>query len=152
MDNNALKIFSNEMFGNVRTLVGDNGESLFCGTDIAKALKYTNPRKAIRDHCHGGAKRSIGVTTGIHTDGSPALQSTEMTFIPEGDVYRLIIRSNMPEAVKFEKWIMECVVPSIRKRGTYFTPSMLEEVINNSDKLILLAQALKDEQRQRGIT
>ena len=79
---NQMEIFKNPEFGSIRTFEQDD-KVLFCGTDIAAALGYTNPRKAVRDHTRGGTKRSIGVQTGKKADGTPAVQMVEMLFIPE---------------------------------------------------------------------
>ena len=70
---NQIEIFNSPEFGSIRTLE-QNGKVLFCGTDVATALGYTNPRKAVRDHTRGGTKCSIGVQTGKKADGSPAVQ------------------------------------------------------------------------------
>lgn len=105
---NELKIFNNPDFGEVRTLE-ENGEVLFCGSDVAVALGYAKPRNAIGTHCKGALKR------GILTAGG----NQEMTFIPEGDVYRLIARSKLPGAEQFERWVFDEVLPSIRKNGGY---------------------------------
>lgn len=59
---NQIEIFNSPEFGSIRTLE-QNGKVLFCGTDVATALGYTNPRKAVRDHTRGGTKCSIGVQT-----------------------------------------------------------------------------------------
>ena len=103
-----LQVFTNEAFGRVRTMQED-GKVLFCGTDIAKALGYSNPRKAVRDHTRGGTKRSTLTDSGFQ----------EMTFIPEGDVYRLIVRSKLPSAEQFERWVFDEVLPMIRQTGGY---------------------------------
>ena len=105
---NELKIFTNPDFGEVRTLE-ENGTVLFCGSDVAVALGYAKPRNAIGTHCKGALKR------GILTAGG----NQEMTFIPEGDVYRLIARSKLPGAEQFERWVFDEVLPSIRKNGGY---------------------------------
>ena len=89
---NQMEIFKNPEFGSIRTFEQD-GKVLFCGTDVAAALGYANPRKAVRDHTRCGTKCSVGVQTGKKADGSPAVQMVEMLFIPEGDVYRLIVHS-----------------------------------------------------------
>lgn len=70
---NGIEVFKNEQFGEIRTIV-DDGKVLFCGSDIAKAFVYSNPRKAVRDHTKGGTKRSIGVETGKNANGSAAVQ------------------------------------------------------------------------------
>ena len=122
---NQMEIFKNPEFGSIRTFEQDD-KVLFCGTDIAAALGYTNPRKAVRDHTRGGTKRSIGVQTGKKADGTPAVQMVEMLFIPEGDVYRLIVHSKLPSAERFERWVFDEVLPSIRKHGAYITREKLQ--------------------------
>jgi prophage antirepressor-like protein len=114
-----LQIFKNSKFGEIRTYIEPDGTVLFCASDVAKSLGYTNPRKAVFDHCRGVTKRYAGVQTGIKSDGTPATQTIEMSFIPEGDIYRLTARSQLPAAEKFESWIFDEVLPSIRKTGTY---------------------------------
>ena len=105
---NELKAFNNPDFGEVRTLE-ENGKVLFCASDVAVALGYAKPRNAIATHCKGALKR------GILTAGG----NQEMTFIPEGDVYRLIAKSKLPGAELFESWVFDEVLPSIRKTGGY---------------------------------
>ena len=105
---NELQTFTNPDFGEIRTLE-ENGTVLFCGSDVAAALGYAKPRNAIGTHCKGALKR------GILTAGG----NQEMTFIPEGDVYRLIARSKLPGAEQFERWVFDEVLPSIRKNGGY---------------------------------
>ena len=78
---NQIEIFNSPEFGSIRTLE-QNGKVLFCGTDVATALGYTNPRKAVRDHTRGGTKCSIGVQTGEKADGSPAVQMVENALYP----------------------------------------------------------------------
>lgn len=109
---NEIAIFTNPGFGEIRTLETDDGKVLFCGTDVAKALGYSNPRKAIADHCRCVTKRDVP-----HPQ-SPD-KTIEMSFIPEGDVYRLITHSKLPEAEKFEAWVFDEVLPTIRKHGVY---------------------------------
>lgn len=115
---NELMIFNNPRFGDIRT-IEENGRLLFCGSDVAKALGYAKPQNAISRHCKGALKRGIGVHTGLNADGTPAIQMVEMNFIPEGDVYRLAAKSELPGAEEFESWIFDEVVPSIRKSGGY---------------------------------
>lgn len=128
---NELQIFQNEEFGSVRTVEQD-GKVLFCGTDIATALGYAIPHKAVREHTKGGLKRSIPTAGG----------NQEVTFIPEGDVYRLIIRSRLPSAEKFERWVFDEVLPSIRKTAGYIAG---QEQMSDSE---LMAKALLVAQRQ----
>lgn len=115
---NELMIFNNPEFGEVRTLEED-GKVLFCGSDVAKALGYTNPRDALSRHCRGVVKRDAWVQTGEKADGTPATRATEMSFIPESDLYRLVFSSKLPTAEKFTDWVTAEVLPSIRKHGGY---------------------------------
>lgn len=145
---NELQIFKNNDFGEIRTLEED-GKILFCASDVAKSLGYAKPQNAINTHCKGALKRGIGVETGKKADGTTAIQNIEMLFIYEGDVYRLITHSKLPTAEKFESWVFDEVLPSIRKHGAYMTPETLEAAILNPDTMIRLCTALKDEQDKR---
>lgn len=135
---NELQIFENPEFGKIRT-IEEEGKVLFCGADVASALGYKNASKALGDHCKGVTKR--------YTLTAGGRQS--LSFIPEGDIYRLAARSELPGAEKFESWIFDEVIPSIRKRGGYITPDTIENLISNPDTIIQLATALKEEQGKR---
>lgn len=101
-----LQIFSSEEFGEIRT-VEIKGKPYFAGSDVASALGYAIPHKAVQTHCKGVLKWNIPTKSG----------NQDALFIPEGDVYRLIMRSKLPAAEKFESWVMDEVIPSIRKNG-----------------------------------
>ena len=105
---NTIKTFVNEEFGSVRT-IEENGKILFCGSDVAKALGYRRPKDAITAHCKGAVKRRLLTNGGAQ----------EMKMISEGDVYRLISHSRPPYAEKFEGWIFDDVLPTIRRTGGY---------------------------------
>lgn len=107
---NMVKTFVNEEFGSVRT-IEENGKILFCGSDVAKALGYRRPKDAINAHCKGAVKRRLLTNGGAQ----------EMKMISEGDVYRLISHSRLPSAEKFESWIFDDVLPTIRRTGGYVT-------------------------------
>nr|DAM69031.1 MAG TPA: repressor domain protein [Caudoviricetes sp.] len=128
---NELQIFNNEEFGEVR-MAEINGKPYFVATDVATALGYTNPRKAISDHCKGVTKRDTPTSSGVQ----------QMSYINEGDLYRLIMKSKLPSAEKFEKWVMEEVLPSIRKNGGYIAG---QETLSDEE---LLSKALMVAQRK----
>lgn len=134
---NNLQIFNNDRFGEIRT-VEDGGRVLFCGSDVANALGYSNARDAISKHCRCVAKRDIP-----HPQ-SPD-KTIEMSFITEGDIYRLITHSKLPTAQEFEHWVFDEVLPSIRINGAYMTDSTLEQALTSPDFLIQLATKLKEE-------
>ncbi|SKA78218.1 BRO family, N-terminal domain [Paucidesulfovibrio gracilis DSM 16080] len=134
--------FTNELFGIIRVLKGDDGEIWFIAKDVATALGYSNPPKAVGDHCRRAEKMTITKRDG-QRGGAQFL-----TIIPEADVYRLIIRSKLPTAEQFEEWVFEEVLPSIRKHGAYMTPEVIEQVLLNPDTVIHLAKNLKLEQER----
>ena len=134
---NELKIFENEEFGSLRTMEIDD-KIYFCGSDVAKMLGYARPSKAIIDHCKGVLKWDTPTNGGVQS----------LSYIPESDVYRLIAHSKLPNAVKFESWVFDDVLPSIRQYGAYMTPDTLEKAILNPDFIIQLATSLKEYQEE----
>lgn len=117
---NEMQIFENQEFGKIRTI--EEGEVIwFCGKDVAAALGYSNTRDALVQHCKDPwvAIYDVGVQTGVKADGTPAMQQVQMKFIGEPNLYRLITHSKLPSAERFERWVFEEVLPSIRKTGRY---------------------------------
>lgn len=115
---NELQIFNSGEFGEIRTAEID-GKPYFVGTDVAKALGYNNPRDAVSRHCKGVVKRDTPTSSGVQL----------MSYINEGDLYRLIMKSKLPSAEKFESWVMDEVLPTIRKTGSYQKPLTTVEQI-----------------------
>ena len=134
---NQMEIFKNPEFGSIR-VIEENGKYLFCGTDIAVALGYSNPRDALRRHCKGVVKRDT------LTEGGPQ----QLSFIPEGDVYRLIVHSKLPSAERFERWVFDEVLPSIRKHGAYITREKLWEVATSPEAMMKLCSDLLAEREE----
>lgn len=131
-----LTIFENKRFGTVRT-IEENGKVIFCGTDVASSLGYTNPQKAIKDHC-----KKDGVTFRSVIDSLGRTQQAK--FISEGNLYRLISHSKLPAAEQFEKWIFDEVLPSIRQHGLYAT----DQLLNDPDLAIAAFTSLKKEREK----
>ena len=129
-----LEVFQNEEFGSVRA-IEEGDKVFFCATDVARALGYSNQHDAVGRHCKGVVKHDTLTSGGMQ----------ELSFIPEGDVYRLIIRSKLPSAVKFEHWVFDEVLPSIRKRGLY----AIDDVLENPDMLIKALLDLKKEREEK---
>lgn len=152
MDNkseiNQLSLFSNEEFGNIR-VTEINGIPYFMASDVAKALGYSRPNDAVRQHCRATVKYSIPISGKIQ----------EVNFIKEGDLYRLITHSKLPSAERFESWVFDEVLPTIRKTGSYSIQKrdsyMIEDPIERAKRWIeeeeerrqlqLENQELKDE-------
>ena len=138
----APSVFSFESTS-VRTFADDHGEPWFCAADVCAVLGYANSRQAIQKNC-----RDKGVSIrDTPTDGG--IQA--LTFINEGNLYRLIIKSRKPEAERFETWVMEEVLPAIRKTGQYVAQPYAH---NHGDALSLdqadtLRKLLTDAAKQR---
>jgi prophage antirepressor-like protein len=136
---NHIQIFQNEQFGKVRIVLDNNNEPLFCLTDVAKALGYNRPADAVNQHCKGVVVLPTPTNGGIQN----------IKFGKEGEVYRLTMKSKLPEAEKFQDWVCNDVLPSIRKHGTYMTEQTLEKALLSPDYLIRLATQIKEERQKR---
>lgn len=141
MDKENIEIFKNDEFGEIRTLQV-NDKTMFCGSDVAKALGYVNTKDAIIKHC-----KADGVAFYDLIDSLGRKQKAK--FINEGNVYRLISHSKLPSAEKFESWIFDEVLPTIRMHGAYMTTEVIERTLADPDYLIQLATALKEERQAR---
>jgi anti-repressor protein len=105
---NNIQLFNHPQFGDLR-VVDRDGRPWFIGKDVASSLGYANPAEAIRTHCKGVSE--------IRTPSAGGIQTVKI--IPEADVYRLIMRSKLPDAERFQDWVMEEVLPAIHKDGGY---------------------------------
>ena len=136
---NEIKIFENEKFGQVRILEIEN-EPYFVGKDVAEILGYTNTRKALIDHVDEEDKTSNEM---LRVNG------TNLTLINESGLYSLILKSKLPQAKQFKRWVTNEVLPNIRKHGAYMTDEVLKEALTSPDFLIKLATELKEEREKR---
>lgn len=126
---NNLQIFNSDEFGKIRTITNDS-KIYFVGNDVAKALGYSDPAKAIRTHCKGVDEMDTPTKGGIQ----------KVKVITEGDIYRLVIKSQLPQAEKFESWVFDNILPSIRKNGGYIAG---QESLSDDElmaKALLVAQ------------
>jgi len=129
-----LEIFQfkeGDHFENIRTIDID-GEPWFVAADVAKALGYSNGPDAIARHC-----KEKGI---VKRDTLTSRGNQKLTFINEPNVYRLIVKSTLPAAERFESWIFEEVIPTVRKHGTYGidryeTPNFITRYFENADKI-----------------
>lgn len=144
MDNQPkLEIFSHPQFGKIATAVSEDGEILFKANDVASALGYNDPGRAVRMHCEGGV-----ILTAPSENQHRAVVMQPTKFIQEPDVYALIFGSKLPAAKEFRRWVFEEVLPCIRKNGAYMTDDVQARAIDDPDFLMKLAKALK-EQKQK---
>ncbi|MCU2053056.1 phage antirepressor [Enterococcus faecium] len=135
---NTPQIFIFEQ-NEVRTVLV-NEEPYFVGKDIAEILGYSNTPKAIRDHVDEEDKTQ---------NDSFTVNGTALVLINESGLYSLILKSKLPSAKKFKRWVTSEVLPAIRKHGGYLTPEKVEEALLNPDTIIQLATQLKEERTGR---
>lgn len=129
-----IQIFNNPEFGDVRTIIKEDGTLLFVASDVAKSLGYAVPQKAVIDHCKHCSKME-----------HPSNKGTYINLIPESDLYRLTMKSKLPLAEKFQDWVCEEVIPSIRKTGSYSVQPKTPQTY--LEALEALVEAEKEKQR-----
>ncbi|MBR5091657.1 MAG: phage antirepressor [Ruminiclostridium sp.] len=137
MNENQIIEFTNEQFGKIRTTL-INGEPWFVAKDVALALGYSNPRKAVIDHVDDEDK---GVTNRDTLGGNQNLN-----IINESGLYSLILSSKLPNAKVFKRWVTSEVIPSIRKTGGYATPEAIYKTLIEPKNLIIVLETLAEEQ------
>lgn len=122
-----IKLFENPEFGKVRVVMDENNNPLFCGKDLASVLGYANTSVAISTHCKTGID--------VFCEHANGVGGTNLRYVKESDVYRLIMHSNLPNAEKFQDWVCEDILPSIRKTGGYVasTEMFIESYFGNLD-------------------
>lgn len=139
MESNAMKIFNNPEFGDIRTEVID-GEPWFCLSDVCKALELEQvSRVKARLNSAGVTTSKVGVQTGLKADGTPSIQIVSMSFVNEANLYKTIFQSRKESAERFTDWVTSEVLPSIRKTGSYQKPDQAAEPLNTFEQIRLLA-------------
>lgn len=133
---NELQVFKNSQSGNLEILTFE-GKEWFPAIQVAEILGYANPRDAISRH----TKNKGVVNHDVLSNGGVQRKK----FIDEGNLYRLITRSKLPQADEFEEWVFEDVLPSIRKHGLYATDNVIENTLNNPDYIINILTEYKKE-------
>ncbi|HHO6029453.1 TPA: phage antirepressor [Staphylococcus aureus] len=136
----ALQRFQNSQFGDLEILTIE-GKQWFPATKVAMTLGYSNPRDAISRH----VKRR-GVVNHDVIDSLGRKQNKK--FIDEGNLYRLISRSKLPQAEQFEEWVFDEVLPAIRKHGIYATDDVIEQTLKDPDYIITVLTEYKKEKEQ----
>lgn len=124
---NKIQEFFNEQFGTVRT-IALNGQNYFVGSDIAKALGYSNATKAVTTHCKRPIKTEIDVSS-QNGKAHKARKTQEMLVISKSDIYRLIVKSKLESSDKFESWIFDEIMPIIEKTGAYIEEGREQEMV-----------------------
>lgn len=143
----GIEIFKNDRFGEVR-VAGTSENPLFCLVDICKVLELqvTPTKNRLKQD---GVSLIKGVSKTTNQYGITTEQEVTLTFINEQNLYKVIMRSDKPQAEPFQDWVCGEVLPSIRKHGAYMTNDTLEKALTSPDFLIQLATNLKEEQQKR---
>ena len=118
---NQIQLFTNQLFGNVRSMLDDNGNPWFLGLDVATCLGYSNTRDALIKHVDEEDKATVAFR-----DAS-SIQSRNMIFINESGLYSLIFGSKLPAAKQFKHWVTAEVLPTMRKIGFSRSMQVLQE-------------------------
>jgi len=135
----AKETFSNDLFGELTVIISGDEKLFFIGKEVAESLGYANTEQAVRIHCKNTETYPLEISG----------QVRHVKIISESDVYRLVMRSKKEEAEKFQDWVTEDVLPSIRKRGMYATDNVLDNILNNPDFAINLLTKYKEEKELR---
>jgi putative antirepressor len=134
----AIQIFNNPQFGSIRT-AGTADNPLFCLTDVCRVLELQT-----------GATKNRLNQKGISSINTPTNGGNQfLVFINEQNLYKVIMRSDKPQAEPFQDWVCGEVLPSIRKHGAYMTQDTIEKALSSPDFLIQLATELKEERQKR---
>lgn len=132
-------IFKNNEFGQLRTFVDLEGKPWIAGVDVARALGFQNPSNAVKAHCkpHKTIKHRMNnrLSNGNY----------EITFIEESNFYRLVIKSTLPSAEKFQDWVVEEILPSLRETGKYEIKDEIQEEVSEEEKLEAVREAAKED-------
>ena len=140
--NKEIQVFSNNQFGQLRTVIIDK-EPWFVGKDVADTLGYSDTNKAVAMHVDNEDKK-------LNDKTSPSFGQRGATLINESGLYSLVFGSKLPSAKEFKHWVTHEVLPTIRKHGAYATPDTLDKMIASPEFGIKLLTALKEEQEKNG--
>ena len=146
----TIQVFSSSEFGKIRVTISNHGEPMFCLADICNALDLSNPRQVKRRlNPKGIAQYDLATVTNDDGVSINLLGNSMANFINEANLYKCIFQSRKPEAEKFQDWVCEEVLPTIRKYGLYATSETIEAMLANPDTLIQLLTKYKEERRLR---
>ena len=136
-----IQIFNNPRFGEVRVVMNEQGEPLFCLADLCSALGISNHRN-VKTRLDEDDVRLVDTIDNLG-------RTQQVIFVTEGGMYDAILRSDAENAKPFRKWVTSEVLPSIRKHGVYATPQTIENMLADPDNAIKVFQTLKQERQAR---
>ena len=149
--NTNIKIFKNTVFGEIRTMTNENGETFFVGKDVAKALGYSNTRDALNKHVDNEDKGTVAIRDTAY--------GTRAVIINESGLYSLILSSKLEQAKEFKRWVTSEVLPQIRMTGGYIPTKDAqgrqlsnEEIINRADAIVCRTLCMLNEDAEDTLT
>lgn len=138
---NQLKVFEHTQFGELE-IVTMEGKEFFPATDVARKLGYADPYSAIRQHTRKGGWVNHPVIDSLG-------RTQQKRFISEGNLYRLITNSKLPDAERFESWVFDEILPSIRKDGGYIATNEDDDEESIMAKAVLIANKTIDKKNRQ---
>ena len=138
---NEIQIFKNEKFGEVRVVMNEASEPLFCLADLCAALGISNHRN-VKARLDEDDVRLMDTTDNLG-------RTQQVIYVTESGMYDAILRSDAEKAKPFRKWVTSEVLPSIRKHGAYATPQTIDSIIADPANGIKLLQALQEEREAK---
>lgn len=144
---NQIQVFNNPQFGEIRT-AGSADNPMFCLADVCRVLELQVSPTKNRLKQTGVNLIKVGVQTGVKRNGSPATQEVDMIFINEQNLYKVIMRSDKPQAEQFQDWVCGDVLPSIRKTGGYIATTQEDTPELIMARALQVAQATIDKHQQ----
>ena len=141
-----IQIFKNEQFGEVRIIMNENNEPLFCLADVCKVVELTNP-SSVKQRLD---KEDVQVID-LHAlkPDFEIIGNSMATFINETGFYEVLLFSSSNKVKPYRRWITHEVLPAIRKYGIYATDITIEKLLANPDFAIQALQNLKEERQKR---
>ena len=140
MTTSEIQVFSNSQFGDIRTIIAEDGEPRFCLADLCKAINVTNHRNVAKRIDQEGVRRMDILTQG-------GLQ--QVLFVTEAGMYEVLLRSDSEEAKPFRKWVTSEVLPSIRKTGGYIATKHDDTPEEIMARALVVAQSTLERQQKR---
>ena len=131
--------FDHPKFGRITSAVNANGTTLFLANDVARALGYSKYKDAVTKHC-----KHVQILETPMPNQHGAIVMQKARYIPESDIYRLVMRSKLPHAKRFQDWVVEEVLPCIRAHGAYMSDVVCNQLLDDPDEIIRQAMMWKD--------
>lgn len=138
-----IQIFNSPIFGDIRT-AGTAENPLFCLADVCRVLELQVTPTKNRLDPRGVNSIKVGVQTGIKKDGSPAVQDVDMIFVNEKNLYKVIMRSDKPQAEPFQDWVCGDVLPTLRKTGSY---RITTDHVSRKDLALMIIKAEEEKEK-----